>query len=439
MRFALDHLWQSSLFAASAWALTFALRRNHARARYVVWLAASVKFLIPFALLTAIGSAAHDRVPAPMASPPLALLNVVDAATVPFSSAHDVAGTVARTSEASGAGVIEWALFVMWLTGMLTLTTRWTARWVRLARVARRAAASTSGTDSRVLALSSRRALPVAFVETNCEPGVFGIVRPVLLWPVGVSERLSDEQVESIVAHELCHVRWRDNASAALHMIVEALFWFHPLVWWIGARLVDERERGCDEDVLRAGRAAQDYAEGILTICEFQLTSPLACVAGVTGSDLRRRITDIMRRHTGETLHGAKRSLLAAVAVVTIAAPIGVAAWRGQAGPLAIAPVARERTFDAASIKQNKNGTFGPQGRTVMSLLAPGERVRFVNVPLRQLVVSAYPGYTALQGPDWIGAPGPPSDKIPRFDVEARAATSLSLQRGMNLESPKLL
>ena len=51
-------------------------------------------------------------------------------------------------------------------------------------------------------------------------------------------------------------------------MVVQALFWFHPLVWWVGARLIDERERACDEDVIRLGSEPQVYAESILKTCE---------------------------------------------------------------------------------------------------------------------------------------------------------------------------
>jgi bla regulator protein BlaR1 len=69
--------------------------------------------------------------------------------------------------------------------------------------------------------------------------------------------------------------RRRDNLAAALHMLVEAAFWFHPLVWWIGTRLVDERERASDEEVVRLGSEPQAYAEGIRRVCEFCLQSPL--------------------------------------------------------------------------------------------------------------------------------------------------------------------
>ncbi len=115
---------------------------------------------------------------------------------------------------------------------------------------------------------------------------MFGIFRPVLLLPEGITERLTAAQLEAILAHELCHVRRRDNLTAAIHMVVETVFWFHPLVWWIRARLIDERERACDEEVLRLGSEAEVYAESILEACKLYLESPLACVSGVTGSDL---------------------------------------------------------------------------------------------------------------------------------------------------------
>ena len=67
-------------------------------------------------------------------------------------------------------------------------------------------------------------------------------------------------------------------------MVVRALFWFHPAVWWIGARLIEERERACDESVVQASGEAEVYAEGILNVCKY-CRVPVACVAGVTGAD----------------------------------------------------------------------------------------------------------------------------------------------------------
>ena len=85
--------------------------------------------------------------------------------------------------------------------------------------------------------------------------------------------------MEAVIAHEVCHVRHRDNLIAAIHMLVETVFWFHPLVWWIGKRMVDDRERACDEEVLRLGSEPRVYAEGILSVCKLDAESPLACVS----------------------------------------------------------------------------------------------------------------------------------------------------------------
>ncbi len=121
-----------------------------------------------------------------------------------------------------------------------------------------------------------------------------GLLRPILLLPAGIAERLTPPQLEAVLAHELCHVRRRDNLFASIHMIVEAIFWFHPLVWWIGARLVEERERACDEEVLSLGSEPHVYAEAILNVCKLYVESPLVCVSGVTGANLKRRIEAIM-------------------------------------------------------------------------------------------------------------------------------------------------
>jgi beta-lactamase regulating signal transducer with metallopeptidase domain len=72
------------------------------------------------------------------------------------------------------------------------------------------------------------------------EPSVVGWWHPMLLMPAGLEDHLTGSQLRAVVAHETTHIRRRDNITAAIHMLAEALFWFHPLVWWIGARLADE-------------------------------------------------------------------------------------------------------------------------------------------------------------------------------------------------------
>ena len=105
-------------------------------------------------------------------------------------------------------------------------------------------------------------------------------------------------------------------------MVVEAAFWFHPLVWWVGARLVDERERACDEHVLRVCGEPEAYAETILNVCKLYVESPLACVSGVSGSDLKKRIAAIMINRIGLQLNLARKVTLAMAALLAIVLPL---------------------------------------------------------------------------------------------------------------------
>ncbi len=154
------------------------------------------------------------------------------------------------------------------------------------------------------------------------EPGVFGILSPKLLLPEGIRNRLSESQLNAIFTHELVHIRWRDNLTAACHMFVQAVFWFHPLVWWIGNRLIEERELACDEAVVQAGAEPEDYAQGILNVCKSYLESPLVCVSGITGADLKRRVVRIVTNQVSRRLDLGRKLLLTATGVFAVAAPV---------------------------------------------------------------------------------------------------------------------
>jgi bla regulator protein BlaR1 len=289
------HLWQSTLFAAVAALLTLALQRNRARVRYWLWLAASYKFLIPFSWLVSVGHLFQWRaVPAILSS---IVLTNLSAASPVFDPPLALL-------------LLIWAV---WTCGFLAVAAGWAREWSRMRAIARTASPVPLGLP-----------IPVLSTAVPLEPGVFGIFRQVLLLPDGIAIRLTQVQLRAVLAHELCHVRRRDNLTAAFHMLVEAVFWFHPLVWWLGLRMVDERERACDEEVLQAGSEAHVYAETILKVCEFYLESPLTCMSGITGSDLKKRMERIMRNRVGENLKIRKKLLLATAGIAALALPVVV-------------------------------------------------------------------------------------------------------------------
>ncbi|HEV8612488.1 MAG TPA: M56 and DUF3738 domain-containing protein, partial [Gemmatimonadales bacterium] len=248
-------------------------------------------------------------------------------------------------------------------------------------------------------------------------PGVFGVFRPVLLLPEGIADRLTPAQLKAILAHELCHVRRRDNLAAVMHMVVEAVFWFHPLVWWIGARLVEERERACDEEVLRLGSQPEVYAAGILNVCKFYLESPLPCAAGVTGSDLEKRIEAIMTHRILPRLTPARKIVLASAGIAAVAGPICIGIVKApsvraqsQTGAGASLTTEANLRFEVASIKPASPTDAGKAGLELL----PGGGLRVTNVTLRQLITFAYEvqDLQVSGGPGWLGSE--------RYDILAK-------------------
>ena len=309
-----NHLWQSTVFAGIAGLLTLLLRNNRAHARYCLWLAASAKFLVPFSLLMLVGGLVGRHsvaVPAPTRVPV-----IVEQVNEPFVAEVSLGAVAMPHASKSGTWVVPSAGVVpigvaVWAIGCGALVFSWWVRWRRI-RVAVRAG-SPVPLGIGVPALSSASII---------EPGVFGVFRPVLLLPDGIGDRLAPAELQAILAHELCHVRRRDNLATLMHMVVEAVFWFHPLVWWLGARLMDERERACDEEVLRMGSEAEAYAEGILKVCELYLQSPLKCVAGVTGANLKKRIEAIMANRPMLNLNLPKKVGLVLAGILAVAIPV---------------------------------------------------------------------------------------------------------------------
>jgi len=310
----LNHLWQSTLCLGIAAALTLLLRPNGAAVRYRIWLAASVKFLVPFAAIVWLGHAlAPVRVTTirSAAMPPAAfaaqwVAAPFTAGAQPLQATTAPWPTAARIALSAGQ-----AAAVVWALGVLLLAGHWWLRWRRLRRLV---------DEARPLPFDA--AVPIRMTATSLEPGLMGILRPVLLVPAQLVERLSRRELDSIIAHELAHLRRRDNLTFAVHMLIEALFWFYPPIWWLGRRLLLERERACDEAVLSAGHDAQMYGESILKVCRFHLPASHGWVAGAAGSDLKTRIAAILSGAPVTRVTAAKRALLvmtlAAVAIVPL-------------------------------------------------------------------------------------------------------------------------
>ena len=322
----LDHLWQSTLMALFVALLVLAFRKAAAGVRYALWLAASLKFLVPFAALAALGrllapaglfpsraapeAALIEQAARPLAQFPFAHGAALQAPLAPVQAAHGPLPQGLAPAPLAHLDLVP-VILAVWALGSAVVLAAWAVRWAKVRKVAR---------SATPLAWSAP--MPVLASPSLMEPGLIGLLRPVLVVPQTLPERLTRSEIDAIVAHEACHLRRRDNLTAVMHMVVEALFWFHPMVWWIGARLIDERERACDEAVVAGGHDRAAYARSLVESSRLYLQSPLSCVAGASGSDLKSRVAAIMTAPLASPLAPLKKALLLAAGACAFATPV---------------------------------------------------------------------------------------------------------------------
>jgi bla regulator protein BlaR1 len=317
------HLWQSTLFVAAIALVAFFLRRRAARSRHALWLLASIKFVVPFSILTAAGAALAAWM-SPLVSWRLSLGGSQGAAawlerSRPFWTLEVTPEAGTWLMAVSDASSIAGAL---WIAGTVSILAWRCRQWLATVDAARRARPLLEGRELTALRSAAGRAgfdgIELRQVDASREPAVVGIRRVAILWPEGLGARLTDGELEAVFAHELCHVARRDNLSSVLQIAVETLFWFHPMVWWLSGRLVHERERACDEEVVHMGTDKTNYAAGILKVCGFCLRAPAAFAAGIGSSDLAQRVERIL----GAPSPRAAGAVVPAIVVAMLALPL---------------------------------------------------------------------------------------------------------------------
>ena len=191
--------------------------------------------------------------------------------------------------------------------------------------------------QAQMVRLGLRIAPSVAWCDRVLVPVVIGTIKPAILLPASLATGLTPGQLQLVIAHELAHLyRW-DHVALVFQRVVEAVFFFHPAVWYISRRLSVERELCCDELVLRAGSNASEYAESLLRVAELirpaATVAPLVAVAMARGGRGSRALVQRLSRILGEPEGSPVRLVNPWPLAVGLAVCLGAAAslWlRGQ-------------------------------------------------------------------------------------------------------------
>jgi beta-lactamase regulating signal transducer with metallopeptidase domain len=203
-------------------------------------------------------------------------------------------------------------LRIVWAVGALAwffLALERLHRFRRLLRFARPAPAALQERTRRLAhSLGLKRCPRVRLLPGRIAPMLWAIGGPSrLLVPADLLNMLSDEQLDTLLLHELAHLRRRDHWVRILEFVVMGLYWWHPVVWYARRELREAEEQCCDAWVVSTlPGTGRTYASALLDTLDFLSTAQAAIPPLASGlgqiADLKRRLTMIMRGNTPRSL-----------------------------------------------------------------------------------------------------------------------------------------
>lgn len=412
----------------------------------------------------------------------LALITILAAAVVSFGLLYDPAvGTPAGVLPgAAGAGVLpdfdaltaraapdfwtdaaSWleawypAIVSIWLVGFGFFLIQFAGGLYYVHRLRKRYQQSV---DARwqetldALAGQLRLSRPVQLLESALvqTPMALGFFKPLVLLPLGLINQLHPAEVEAILAHELAHIARRDWLFNLVQALIEALFYYHPAVWWISALVRTERENCCDDTAVALTGNRLAYAKTLVRLQDLAKTAKHpALVLGIDGAPTLLRRKPLLLERIKRILHQPQQStsimekmiatgiLLALLTLLTVRAntpPAFVESIREIAGaPMAwlaglpqIAPA--EAVVDSLPKPKQKQTIVHEDDNRKVEMELQGGKITHLKIDGADIAEPDYPKYRELTDDilrsstpppvppvapaapfDWVSPPPPPA------------------------------
>lgn len=308
-------VWQGAAIALGVGALLSCMGRRPARERYGL---ACLGLLLMAALPVASFASELARAASGVSSVSTAMGDGV------FTGAPEV--TLATWVKAWLWTLRPW-LMSAWLCGVLLLSLRTVWAWRHAQALTHQGTRQPGGAATMALVRMMKRtrvSRPVRLLEsvTLEVPTVVGLWRPLILVPTSTLTGLSVAQLEAILAHELAHIRRHDYLVNLLQALVETVLFYHPAVWWLSARIREEREHCADDVAVESCGDALLYSRALATLEQLRVSIPAPALAANGGSLLGRIQRLLAAPQGGAPLHPWRLagSLVAATLLVVLGA-----------------------------------------------------------------------------------------------------------------------
>ena len=275
------HLAESTTWAILFLGIVFLLRIKSARVKCWLYRLSLLKFLFPTILFASWFTVDRSG-------------EMLAAFTI---TAEPVISVVERTTTQSFFNYP----FYLWIIGIDALIIITLLRGIRFHKRIQKVSTAFNGRYEQLLqqTLSDMktggRTLSGTIVEAGPSIALYGIFRPRIIAKRAFLDTLTDDELVSAYQHEISHWIRRDNLWRLLTDAVTALFWFHPLVWFIRNRLTLETEKACDETVLGLGKRADRYASCLLKAAEFSHEENQFGAIALSETSLKQRVSHVIQ------------------------------------------------------------------------------------------------------------------------------------------------
>ncbi len=306
MQYLAARSWQIMVVTVAVATIAHAPRNRSAHVRYLLWLVVVATCLVPPLHVISFRILA-PRPPGAVVSAPASPRQEIalPALRGASDSSRSASAGSSRVSETRGSWLPAYKCFGgLWVAGAavhLLVNALRACRGYRRLREDRRPVPPNELRNMAILLqpYGAPQLPPIWELDDAGQPFVWGLLRGSVYVPAGFHTIENPTHKRDILAHEVSHVIRYDAAVNTLQVVAQALFWFHPLVWWVNRRICHEREKCCDEMVLaRLHTTPRDYCLAIVeTLARTRQSTQAAPAMAVAGPlrHIQERIRTMLR------------------------------------------------------------------------------------------------------------------------------------------------
>lgn len=271
--------WQAAVLIGVMWVISAACRRATPSFRYGLWCIVLIRLCLPFPLTVPWGVSGDVREVAvagmammlPEATAPQPATPQPAAAQQPAAPVLQPLQTRALPLNVMALAGIAWAVLVLAILAIIAIRMRQARRLLAQCTQPARLDLRELGASLCARCGLARPVLILCFPDNAPPrgPAAIGVFHCVILLPRPMADGWELADLEPVLLHELAHVQRRDLLVNALQILVQAVYFFHPLVWYANSRIRRERELVCDDlAVLHAAGGRKRYSRSIVRVLE---------------------------------------------------------------------------------------------------------------------------------------------------------------------------